>query len=118
MLRLEHDLLDGLHPVIPRRLGISSKRIVSFRRPQLELCIVDRIARRSVLKRDAAVGKVRVGGRFVPAKNLVTKDDPELGIEFRARSLLLQSTSLDYQILRASVDHTRTHTSEGNSHRG
>jgi hypothetical protein len=63
MLRLEHDLLDSLDPLVPCGFSVRRKRIVALGGADLELAAVQGITRGGVLERNVAFGKVRVLSR-------------------------------------------------------
>jgi hypothetical protein len=44
MLRLEHDLLNRFDPFVPSCRSVHGERVIALRSPQLETCIIYRVA--------------------------------------------------------------------------
>jgi hypothetical protein len=49
MLRLEHDLLNRFDPFVPSCRSVHGERVIALRSPQLETCIIYRVAAGGVL---------------------------------------------------------------------
>ena len=60
MLRLEHDLLDCLDPLIPTRFTLGGESVITLRSPQFEAHLVDWVATRGILKGNIALGEIGV----------------------------------------------------------
>ena len=106
MLSFEHYFLNRFNPFISTVRSVGFECIVSFWGSKLESVLVDRIAARNVLKGDVAFGEVWICGGFEPAQNIVSENDPELGVELCSGGFLIQWTGSDYRVLNVSYSLT------------
>ena len=112
MLSFEHYFLNRFNPFVSTVRSVGFECVVSFWGSKLESVLVDRVAARNVLKGDVAFGEVWICGGFEPAQNIVSENDPELGIELCSGSLFVQRTGPDDGILISAHDR---HSVKGSS---